>query len=116
MSIEEQESLIKLKKLLELVEKLPLDRIDMWTFADPGFDPHDCDTQACLGGWANTIFPELKLIYNNGRHCSISYNESFGFYALAVFFGISEKDAEYLFNGEFNKEEAISNLRDYIGD
>lgn len=115
-----------LEKFAKKLSKVPKEYFDMGCWikdASSYFErgdqyfkdsPKKCGTAACAIGWFPTLMGKnygLKLGFVRGReHYLIAsritpfFGGESGFKAVAKYFNISDKEAVYLFNGQFYKD------------
>ena len=98
------------------VSKQPKYKFDMGVWADAGFNPIECHTAACAGGWATVIFKELSLKGDDPDGQNVCYRDEWGFYALAEFFEISVRESEELFSvrGAKTPKQVANNIRKFV--
>lgn len=103
----------RLLQLADFLETLGPERFDLQWWAYNGFSPNKCGTTACAVGWATTIpaFKKagLKLYrdYDDGLYPIYKTYDSWD--AVKVFFKLSMKDAEWLFNSGYYPVEQNNN-------
>lgn len=91
------EQVIYLKQLDRFLLTIPPEKFNLgvWSsYEDPkaGFN---CNTTACAVGWGSVLFHRQKFRVIDGMP---EFGDQYGWTAVEAFFGLTEEEAEYLFN------------------
>lgn len=120
----------KLQELHDYVDTLDDSLVYMNCWAKELPAP-ECDTVACLGGHATTLWPEALELYSPpyGVRDTVFIREkgtdgveesgaggNATLYTLCKFFGITVGVGDHLFHGGRDKTEALEELQTYITD
>lgn len=126
----------KLLKLANFLQRLPKKYkfdLNRWSTKDQE-DDCECKSTACAVGWyCSKVAPRsnLKLVYNvfhNPNDAEVVYSTKngmmyYGWYAVEVYFGLTEEEAEYLFHNcsyklqdETNPKAVAKRIKQFLKD
>lgn len=118
----------KLLKLADFLSKQVKPRdfnMNYWCDSRKKIPSPTCGTVACALGWATSCFPRSKLKLKDEGYLDITslvpvYGKAVTYSAGAKMFGITKREAEYLFHPDnypyysATKRDVVKRIRDFV--